>query len=217
MKNILYISLIILCGCSANYHAQKARRHELIAISKGAKISHDTIYKKIYIKVAVPGDSGSVGINPTLDTGQFAGDINKNDSLVNYINSLKVSIGEWDTALGEATLDKEKAFALLVKANKELSVLRSRLIRGYSKDSTYVFKPDSVTDIEVEVKAGLVNKLNYKRKDTTLQSQQVVPIEVRRIFELGYKHWQVYTAVAGVGLILLVIGIIVGRLTKPSG
>lgn len=209
MRNF-FIVLILLCGCSAQYHAQKAKRHELIAISKGAKISHDTIYKTIFIKVPVPGDSGSVSFDPVFDLGGFGSDIGKNDSLMTEINRLK------NDSTGTA-LDKERTLALLVKANKDLTALRSRLIRGYSKDSTYVFKPDSITQISAQVKGGVLIKLDYTRKDTTVDSHQTVPIEVRRIFELGYKHWQVYTAVAGVGLILLIIGIIVGRLTKPGG
>lgn len=217
MKNFIYISLIILCGCSGEYHAKKAKRHELLAEAKGVKMSPDTVYKKIFIEVPIPGDSGSVGVNPTLDTGSFANDINKNDSLVNTISMLKGAIGEWDSALSGATMDKEKTLALLVKANRDLTSLRKRLIQGYSKDSTYVFLPDSVTSISVEVKDGLVNKLNYKRMDTTIQTSETVPIEVRKIFQLGYKTWQVYAAVAGVGLILLVVGFIMGRLTKPGG
>lgn len=213
MKNILYISLIIiLCGCSGKWHAKQAKKHELLAEAKGFKISHDTVYKDKIIKVLVPGDSGSVGVNPALDTGAFANDINKNDSLVHYINSLQTSIGEWDVALSGATVDKEKALELLGRANRELSAIRKRIIQGYSKDSTYVFAPDSVTSISVEVKNGLVNKLNYKRKDTTLTTKERIPIEIRKVLEMGYTHWQLLGAV----LLLFVLGFIVGRLTKSG-
>lgn len=59
--------LAILTGCSANYHLRQAKRHELIAISKGGKVQVDTFYKvvKLRIKesvkdtlfVAKPGDT----------------------------------------------------------------------------------------------------------------------------------------------------------------
>lgn len=210
MKNLLILtSFIFLFGCSANWHAQQARRHELIAISKGAKISHDTIYKTVFVKVFVPGDSGSVNLDPTFDLDGFGSDIGKNDSLVTEINRLK------NDSLGTA-LDKERTLALLVKANKDLTSLRARLIRGYSKDSTYVFAPDSITTISVELKDGTIKKLDYKRLDTTLSNEQMIPIEIQKIFQLGYKHWQVYAAIAVVGIILLIIGFIMGRVTKSG-
>jgi len=212
LRKIFFFCLIILCGCSGKWHANQAKKHELLAEAKGVKISHDTVYKDKIITVLVPGDSGSVGVNPALDTGAFESDINKNDSLVHYINSLETSIGEWDVALSGATIDKEKALGLLMKANRELAAIRKRIIQGYSKDSTYVFTPDSVTSISVEVKNGLVNKLNYKRKETTLTTKERIPIEIRKVLELGYTHWQLLAAV----LLLFVLGFIVGRLTKSG-
>lgn len=212
LKKIFFLCLLILCGCSGKWHAKQAKKHELLAEAKGVKINRDTVYRDKIIKVLVPGDSGTVGVNPALDTGAFAGDINKNDSLVHYINSLETSIGEWDAALSGATVDKEKALGLLMKANRELTAIRKRMIQGYSKDSTYVFAPDSITSISVEVKNGLVNKLNYKRKETTLTTKERIPIEIRKVLEMGYTHWQLLAAV----LLLFVLGFIVGRLTKSG-
>lgn len=216
MKNVIIIFClalisgcfaIMISGCSANYHLQKSRRHELIAISKGAKVPNDTIYKEIIREVVVPGDSSNEEFDPAFDLDGFENDIDKNDSLVAEINRLK------DDSLGTA-LDKEKTLALLIKANNDLKALRGRIIRGYSKDSTYVVSPDDITTISVRIEKGALKSLNYKRKETTVKSTEMVPIEIRRVFEMGYKPWQVYVAVGGVGLVLLIIGIIVGRLTK---
>lgn len=48
MKQIVtYILLLLLTSCGANYHLKKSKYHELKAISKGAKIQVDTVFKEI--------------------------------------------------------------------------------------------------------------------------------------------------------------------------
>jgi hypothetical protein len=48
MKNLTILLLLILfSSCSANWHLKRAKRHELIALSKGAEIRPDTVYKEV--------------------------------------------------------------------------------------------------------------------------------------------------------------------------
>lgn len=72
MKNktfaiIIFGFILLLSGCSANWHLKRSARHELIAISKGAEIKPDTFYKLIKVRfketvkdtlfVSKPGDT----------------------------------------------------------------------------------------------------------------------------------------------------------------
>lgn len=43
--------ILVLSSCGAGYHLKQAKRHLMIAESKGAKISRDTVFKDIKIKV----------------------------------------------------------------------------------------------------------------------------------------------------------------------
>jgi len=42
---------VLLSACGPSYHLKRAARHELIAISKGAKIQVDTFYKVIQLRI----------------------------------------------------------------------------------------------------------------------------------------------------------------------
>lgn len=72
MKNktlqiIIFGFILLLSGCSASWHLKRSARHELIAISKGAQIRPDTVYKVVKLRlketvkdsifVAKPGDT----------------------------------------------------------------------------------------------------------------------------------------------------------------
>lgn len=68
-QNLTFILgfILLLSGCSANWHLKRSARHELIAISKGAEIKPDTFYKLIKVRfketvkdtlfVSKPGDT----------------------------------------------------------------------------------------------------------------------------------------------------------------
>ena len=203
MRWIYFLILVAMFSCSGKWHAQQAKRHELLAEAKGVKVSRDTVYKTQYIRVLVPGDSAVEEFDSVFDLDGFENDIGRNDSLVTEINRLK------NDSLGTA-LDKERTLALLVKANKDLTALRSRLVRGYSKDSTYVLAPDSLTTISIRIEYGVLKSVNYKRKEATVEVKQTIPIEIRKIMEWGYTFWQILAA----GVSLLLVGIIVGYLIK---
>lgn len=48
MKQLVtYILLVLLTSCGPNYHLKRSKYHELKAISKGAKLEVDTVFKEI--------------------------------------------------------------------------------------------------------------------------------------------------------------------------
>ena len=202
------VILLFLCGCSASTHLKLAKRHELIAISKGASIVRDTVYKTLKVEIPVLGDTSKRSVAPEISIDDFFGDIERNDSLVLIINSLHKAISEG------ATLDKEKTMASLAKANSEIKALRWRLAQGYSKDSVYVVEADSLCTVKAEVKDGLLRSLEHTRKPTVAKADFVIPAGIRNILEAGYS-WQ-HLLFGGIGLafVFLVIGFIVGYITK---
>lgn len=195
----MILFVLLICGCSASWHLQKA-------ISKGAKIEGDTIYKDRVVTLTVPAEDTTQEINPIIDTGAFHLVMDANDSLVLVIDDLKKDIASGNT------LNKEKAMAALKKANDQIRELKSRIAQGFSKDSTYHIQPDSLTVIDIEIKDGLLKKAHYKRKEATYTKVDTIPIEIRRIFNIGYKYWQLGLAV----IAFLIVGFILGRLTKGN-
>lgn len=55
MKNktfaIIIFGFILLTSCGPAWHLKQAKRHELIAISKGGKVQVDTFYKVVKIRI----------------------------------------------------------------------------------------------------------------------------------------------------------------------
>lgn len=45
--SIIAVVAVALPGCSAKWHLKRAARHELIAISKGAQVKTDTVFRDI--------------------------------------------------------------------------------------------------------------------------------------------------------------------------
>lgn len=206
---VLFILVALLSSCSAKYHLQKSKKHELLAIAKGAKIKHpDTVYKEVEVKVFVRGSEFDDTFAPVIDTAGFHNTIKRNDSLVLVIDKLA---GELER--GES-LNKEKTMSALKAANGEIRALRDRLSKGFMKDSVYVVAPDSLTTLKIEIKDGLLKSIGYSRKDAVVSGKQNVPIEINRILEYGYTYWQVLASGLGVLLIGLIVGYIIGILRK---
>lgn len=48
MKHLLLIlTCLLISGCSANWHLKRSKRHEKIALQKGAEIKTDTVYATV--------------------------------------------------------------------------------------------------------------------------------------------------------------------------
>lgn len=203
--------LLLLAGCasfpSAEWHVQRAKRHMLLAESKGAKIDKEVRYDTITVEVPVPGDSSSKSIKPVIAEDDFFADMSRNDSLVAAINSLQQAI-----ATG-VTLDKEKTMSALKKANEEIWLLRKRIAQGYSKDSTYVVD-DGYCTLEARIKNGLLDNLRHTRQDTIFKVDKTIPVEIRNILKAGYSIREIVLAGVGLAFIFIVIGFIMGYSMK---
>lgn len=156
---------VILSGCSANWHLKRSARHELIAISKGAQIHPDTVWK--VLKFYIPAEKNGAQVKPGIDSGAFKTVIEKYDSAVIAASNMVT----WEEHL---------------KAQRTIQKLRSRLIKGFSKDSVYTFLPDSLTKISVIVKDGLIDSVAYNRKESEIKAS--VPIVVTKVVSAA-KSW----------------------------
>lgn len=209
MRWILII--LLLSGCrSAQKHLEIAKKHQLLAEAKGAKITRQTVYDTVKVFVEVPADSGDLSVNPELELDDFFGDMAKNDSLVLAITDLHKAIADG------AVLDKEKAMSALAKANREIQVLRGRIAQGYSKDSTYVYEADSLCTVKATVKNGLLSEIKHDRKPIRKEAQEIVPVEIRDIFKAGYSLREVLAAGIGIAIVLLILGFAVGYLSAKK-
>lgn len=162
---IIFGFILLLSGCSANWHIKRSARHELIAISKGAQIYPDTVWK--VLKFTVPAVESGAQVKPVIDSTKFKTVIEKYDSAVIAASNMVT----WEEHL---------------KAQKTIQKLRSRLIKGFSKDSVYTFLPDSLTQIKVTVKDGLIDSVAYNRKESEIKAS--VPIVVTKVVSAA-KSW----------------------------
>jgi len=204
MNKLIYIFIIMLCSCSAAKHLQISEKHRLIAISKGAVISRDTVYKEVEKRIPVPGDTVYVTISPEIDKDTFDATMEEYDST----QELTVLL-ENDLASG-STLDREKTMKLLKAANAENTRLLKRLAQGFSKDSTYSFQTDSIMTIWVTTKNGLVSAVGYDRKRTELTWKEKIPIYIDQKVKAGFNVMELIgVGVFGVVLGALILGIII--------
>lgn len=184
---IAFLFLLVLSGCSVKFHLNQAKRHIMKARMLGAVITPDTVWRDRTFKI--PAQDTSVKTQPVLDSGQFELVINKYDSVVKKIATL---------------IDREQ----LMKAQKEINRLRGRLIKGFSKDSTYHVPIDSVTKLTIVLKDGLLDSVGVDRKETTAVVR--VPVAIENKIECDCWPWW-YVPVAlfcGVGLGLIIISFV---------
>lgn len=201
MKKLIYISLVfLLSSCGANYHLKKSEQHRRKAIELGAKVSSDTVYVTRNIPVTIPGDSAEFDFGAVIDLETFQSVSDSNDSLVREIQALRGSI--------------EPNAMELAKANRELSKVKARLSKGFTKDSIYVFRPDTLTTVKVQVSQGVPVKVLYDQKERVVTRTVYVPVKVET--ELKPKNRYFEWFVGGI-LIGWVICFAVWVLAKRRG
>ena len=204
MNKSIYILILLLCSCSAAKHLQISEKHKLIAISKGAKIVSDTIYKEVIKEVPVPAAAATATVTPVIDVPTFDATMEEYDSTRDYILRL-----EHDLAVGN-TIDKEKAMSALKASNAENTRLKKRIAQGFSKDSTYTFQPDSVMTLWVTTKDGMVSAVGYNRKRTELTWKEKIPIYIDQKVKAGFTVVELIGGIIfGVVLGALILGIVI--------
>lgn len=201
MKHSIWLALLLLgSSCTATWHLKRAKRHELIAISKGAIVEVDTVYKEVTVEITVPGERIEVPVNVSLDTPRFMRIIGENDSLVRANLDLQVKIQN------DLVPDKEKAMAQLRASRAREKDLKDELIRGFIKDSIYVFAVDSISSVSIKTEGGIPVRVIYDRDDVVVRDKKEVPVEVKRLISTAWSHrnsWIVWW-------IFFVVGFVVG-------
>lgn len=202
MNKLIYILIVAaVCGCtSAAKHLRIAKKHILMAEAKGVKMPMDTVYKEVPVFIEIPAKADSTRIAPVIDTETFDDTMSDHDSLVVEVHEIKESIGNG------STLNPERSMARLKKTEKELAALKKRIAKGFSKDSTYYYQPDSTVEISVIIKDGLLSKILYRRKLHTVEKTMTLPIWIDQAIQAGFTPWHLIA----LGSISLIAGFIVG-------
>lgn len=207
MKTLKYLLIVlILSSCGAPYHLRQAKRHKEIAIAKGASVAPDTVWVNKTVNFEIPGSGllTSGPIVPVIDTKSFDDTMSLNDSLVIEEHGLEEAISEG------SVVDKEKAIGDVSKLRAQIKDLKSRIAKGFSKDSTYYYEPDSLTKISVEIKGGLLNRINYIREPQVIVKQMKLPVWINEVIKSGFTGWQLI----GAGIFSFVLAFLLGYLVR---
>jgi hypothetical protein len=200
---IVMLLLLLLVSCSSNWHLKQARKHEALAVAKGAVITPDTVWQTRIKEVPIPADSGLVSVTPKVDSTGFKSVVSKNDSLVRAIADM-----ERELASGNS-LDQERLLASLAKARKEKSELSKELSKRFLTDSTYYYKADSVTDVFFTIYDGVISNVGYNRRGTTIKVEDRIPIQITKVFNTYSRNQLIGAGILAL-LLVLAIGFIIG-------
>lgn len=191
------IFALLLSSCGVNHHLKRSKYHLNKAVALGAKVKSDTVFKEIPVKVLIPGDSAEFDFGAVIDFESFRYVSDLNDSLVREIQSLKSEL--------EPNV-KEK------KANAELSRIKKRLATGFAKDSTYIFKPDTLTEISVKMQNGIPTILKHSTKPLVVTRTIHAPIAVTNDIKPKNRYFEAVVGGILIGwLIVLAVWIISKR------
>lgn len=191
------ILALLLSSCGVNHHLKRSKYHLNKAVALGAKVKSDTVFKEIPVKVLIPGDSAEFDFGAVIDFESFRYVSDLNDSLVREIQSLKSEL--------EPNV-KEK------KANAELSRIKKRLATGFAKDSTYIFKPDTLTEISVKIQNGIPTILKHSTKPLVVTRTIHAPIAVTNDIKPKNRYFEAVVGGILIGwLIVLAVWIISKR------
>lgn len=200
---IVMLLLLLLMSCSSNWHLKQARKHEALAVAKGAVITPDTVWQTRIREVPIPADSGASSVAPVVDSTGFKSVITENDSLVMTIADM-----ERELASGNS-LNQERLLADLAKARREKAEVDKELSKRFLVDSTYRYKVDSITDVHFTISEGVISNVGYNRRGTTLKVEDRIPIQITKVFNT-YSRNQLIGAGIFALLFVLALGFIIG-------
>jgi len=183
------IFALLLSSCGVNHHLKRSKYHLNKAISMGAVIKSDTVFKEIPVKVLIPGDSAEFDFGAVIDFESFRYVSDLNDSLVHEIQSLKSEL--------------EPNIKELKKANAELSRVKKRLATGFAKDSTYTFKPDTLTEISVKMQKGIPVLLKHSTKPLIVTRTIHAPVAVNNDIKPKNRYFEAVVGGILIGWILI--------------
>lgn len=192
------ILAVLLSSCGVNHHLKRSKYHLNKAVALGAKVKSDTVFKEIPVKVLIPGDSTEFDFGAVIDFESFRYVSDLNDSLVREIlkSELEPNIKE------------------LKKA--ELSMVKKRLATGFAKDSTYIFKPDTLTEISVKIQNGIPTLLKHTTKPLIVTRTIHAPIAVNNDIKPKNRYFEAVVGGILIGwIIVLAVWIISKRAKYP--
>lgn len=184
-----YCLIILICSsCGVNHHLKRSKYHLNKAVALGAKVKSDTVFKEIPIKVLIPGDSTEFDFGAVIDFESFRYVSDLNDSLVREIQDLKSEL--------------EPNIKELKKANAELSMVKKRLATGFAKDSTYIFKPDTLTEISVKMQNGIPTLLKHSTKPLVVTRTIHAPVAINNEVKPKNRYFETFVGGILIGWII---------------
>ena len=191
LRYCVIISCLLLSSCGVNHHLKRSKYHLNKAVALGAKIQSDTVFKEIPVKVLIPGNSAKLDFGAVIDFKSFQNVSDLNDSLVREIQDLKSEL--------------EPNVKELKKANAELSRVKKRLATGFAKDSTYTFKPDTLTEISVKMQNGVPVLLKHSTKPLVVTRTIHAPIAVTNEVKPKNRYFEAVVSGIILGIVLVLV------------
>lgn len=205
MRILKYLALVVLLSsCGSAWHLQRAKFHQLKAISLGATVAPDTVWKYRDVKILVPAENVSKPITPEIDVQSFDNTMEEHDELVKDIDHIETDLKDGNT------LDKEQSMAILKAKEKEIARLKARIAQGFAKDSIYHVLIDSITTVTIVQQGGLIRGVTMDRKEVTLTKTDKVASIINNLIRAGLTNWQV----VGLGIFLAVVFFLIGYLIR---
>lgn len=200
--------LLLLSSCSIHQKAKRLLRQGYAKIERAKQLDPsviDTVTGFKNIKVNVPGDSGSVKVEPAMDSTAFEKALDKYDSLNNIIDAL-ISDSKSNTLTVQ---EYEDYLHKLKDTNTDLKKQKDRLIRGFAKDSTYTYE-DSLQAVLVVVKDGQLTKIKHIVKPRTLTEKvKTTTLKLDAAPSLWKQEW--FWIMGGFIILLLLIIIVLAK------
>lgn len=194
-RKYLVIVAVLLMSCSATNLLKRSEYLKLKAISKGAKVQVDTVWKFRPVAITVPEFDAAKPVKAVVDSNEFWTFMPSYDSLLLEHEKLKGRIGTEVSAREKVLRD-------------QLFEARKRIARGFYKDSIYTINYDSINSVTLVVKDGIVKIVKLRTKEHVVKGEQSIPIAVEDKISAGFTIWQMIGAVfAGVVLSACAIGI----------
>lgn len=165
----LLCSLLLAFGCSPTRKAQRLARQALSKIEEAKRLDPgviDSIFGTQKVAIDLPAVAASHDPEPEIDTTEFFRQMKQNDSLVAIADTLSQRLASEKLT----SLEREKVMDAMAHNNKALQANQNRLMRGFSKDSTYHYE-DSLLVVDVELKGGVIHKVFHKVKERHIEKE----------------------------------------------
>lgn len=186
---LLFLCLMFLTSCSANYYLKKSIEYKNRAIVKGAKVSLDTTFKDIPFSIAIPNLDTSKELVLPVDTSMIRRLLSSRDSAVSELVKLA-----YLQRAGKAVFTEETYHRIDV-LNGKLERIRGLFGAGMLRDTTISFHPDSITVIDLVISGGHLLSTHISRKEVVLTEHKKVPILVEEKTKTGFSLFQLIACV----------------------